>query len=124
MFHWMVIALAASGSAVLAECPGHVSTLPGIELTRTEPFFANAYRLDAPRRTDRSAGDGAGWGSGGGLDDLRASAGSGGAGYEQRDAYLGLWRWHSEAGQAGQDGIWVTGVVLKIKMVRRCLPGG
>jgi len=33
----------ASGAA-LADCPGHVSDVKGIELSRTEPFFGNVYR--------------------------------------------------------------------------------
>ncbi|HLQ17617.1 MAG TPA: hypothetical protein VK146_01455 [Tabrizicola sp.] len=40
----MAIGFVLCGSAALSDCPGHVSTLPGIELSRTDPYFANVYR--------------------------------------------------------------------------------
>lgn len=44
MPRWMVVGLVMCGSAALAECPGHVSTLPGVKLSRAEPFFGTVYR--------------------------------------------------------------------------------
>jgi hypothetical protein len=44
MLRCVVIGVMVCGSAALADCPGHVATLPGVELARSEPFFANVYR--------------------------------------------------------------------------------
>jgi hypothetical protein len=48
----LVLGALLGAGAVWADCPGHVSTVKGIELSRTDPFFGNVYRQSAKGLTE------------------------------------------------------------------------